>query len=338
MTSNWDTRGSIGMNDQLKARCKRFVSTEKTLHKVFPLQMPYVYPLCALLFLEAGKEPESRKLRECDKLFAKKSGLSFDFSGTSTLMVISQMSMTKEPEELLEKIQRAKKVLKKEFPLAMEAIPLAAVLLSQEEEAEWETISERAKEIFANITKHNRILTTGGDIIFALLLAIHDKDAIAVLDEAEACYQYLKTAMPMTEPVTLSRVLAFGRGDTLEEKCDRFLNLYNKLKEQGQPYGKQYQLPMLGLASLLPEDAEDVLKDIMEVDNYLSRQDLYRGLLNWYSRTVRLMHAAMIVASSGQDDLDDTDAAKYAQNAVYARNAALAMQISVWSLFYLLFV
>lgn len=323
------------MKDLLKHTSKRFVSAEKTLHKAFPLQMPYVYPLCALLFLEEGKQPDSHALKNCDELFAKRSSLSFDFSGTSTLMVISQMSMADEPDALLDRIQRAKKELKKQFPIAREAIPLAAVLLSNQKEEDWASISKQAKDIFGNITKHNRILTTGGDIIFALLLAISEKEPVHILDQAESCYQYLKKELPGTEPVTLSRVLALSLGDTPEEKCQKFLAVYHGMAEAGHPYGRQYQLPMLGLASMLPKDAKSIVEDITAVDKYLGRQDLYRGLLTWYSHNVRLMHAAMIVASTATLNQEDESEDRVSS---YAKNALLAMRISIWSLFYLLFV
>ena len=85
---------------------------------------------------------------------------------------------------------------------------------------------------------------------------------------------------------------------------------------------------------MMPNDIDEIVNDICEVDKYLARQDLYRGLLHWYSKTVRLMHATMIVTGAyakerrKQEGTDDH----------YVKAELLAMNISLWNLFYVLFI
>ena len=73
---------------------------------------------------------------------------------------------------------------------------------------------------------------------------------------------------------------------------------------------------------MLPEDIEEVAQDILDVDNYLSKEDMYKGIVPKYSKTVRLMHAAMVVAGSGGS-----------QQSLY-----IAMEITMWMLFDVLFI
>lgn len=312
--------------------CKDFVSAEKIISRAEPLQMPYAYPICAQMFVDRGIKPDAKKLKAADKVFGHKAGLFFDFSGTSALMLISHLSMAEDAEAQMERIQAAKNVLRSAFDQS-EALPLAAVVLTQgTEEAQWEGVVADAKKLYDHIRKKNRILTSGGDLIYSILMAKSGKKTEA-LDQVKDCYERLKEVLPGTEPTTLARVLTLDGDGSSEEKCNRFMELYGKLNEKGLAFGKRYQLPMLGLATLLPMETDDIVEDIVEVDKYLARQDLYRGLLNWYSATVRLMHATMIVA--GANALERRKNGEVEES---GRNALLALDISLWSIFYVLFI
>lgn len=79
---------------------------------------------------------------------------------------------------------------------------------------------------------------------------------------------------------------------------------------------------MLGLAAMLPESVEDIAEDIIDVDNFLSKEDMYKGIVPKYSKTVRLMHAAMVVAGTAGTH----------------RNLYIAMETTMWMLFDALFI
>lgn len=321
------------MKKYLHDFCREFIFTEKMISRAEPLQMPYVYPICAQMFVENGKKPDLKKLRQSDRLFDKKAHLFQELSGTSALMLISHLSMSDKPEEMLQSIQTGKDILRKYFSES-EALPLAALVLTRgTEEAQWDEIAKNARSFYETIRDDHEILTYGGDVVFSILIAKTGKGK-ELMERASIAQKKLQEELPGTEPVTLSRVLALDPDGDIEEKCDRFLSLYRKLSDKGYAYGKRYQLPMLGIASMLPDDPEEIVDDILEVDKYLSRQDLYRGLLHWYSKTVRLMHATMIVAGAhalerrreqGKDDKR-------------ARTELLAMDVSLWNLFYVLFI
>lgn len=93
---------------------------------------------------------------------------------------------------------------------------------------------------------------------------------------------------------SLSHVLALGEG-TPEEKCCKTIEMYRKLKEKGYKYGTGYELATLGILALLPEEPELVMQDVMEVDDYLSKEKGY-GFFG-IGKKQRLMHAGMLVVS-----------------------------------------
>ena len=311
------------MKQSLERLSEQFVSAQKTISRVQPLLSMYAYPVCAELFVERGVEPDLKKLKKCERILIKKAGLFSDFSGTSSLVIIALLSMSDDPEAMYDRLKDARDLVRRYFPPVPDYVALAAIVLNEEEDqAKWEDIARKAADIYNGLKKKHRILTSGGDILLSLILARSGREREDVTADAKACAKLLSAHE--LDPKTLQslcRVLSLADGDP-EEKCDRFTRLYDLLKDHGRKYGKEYQIPMLGLAAMLPEDMEDVAQDILDVDNYLSKEDMYKGIVPKYSKTVRLMHAAMVVAGSGGS-----------QQSLY-----IAMEITMWMLFDVLFI
>ncbi len=311
------------MKQSLERLAEQFVSAQKTISRVQPLLSMYAYPVCAEMFVERGIEPDLKKLKKCERILIKKAGLFSDFSGTSALVIISLLSMSDDPEAMYDRLKDARDLVRRYFPAVPDYVALAAIVLNEEEDqSRWEEITRQAADIYNALKKRHRILTSGGDVLLSLLLVRSGKEREVVTADAKACAKLL--AAHELDPKSLqalSRVLSLADGDP-EEKCDRFTRLYALLSEHGRKYGKEYQIPMLGLAAMLPQDIEEVAQDIIDVDNFLSKEDMYKGIVPRYSKTVRLMHAAMVVAGSGGG----------------SENLYIAMEITMWMLFDVLFI
>lgn len=311
------------MKQSLERLAEQFVSAQKTISRVQPLLSMYAYPVCAEMFVERGIEPDLKKLKKCERILIKKAGLFSDFSGTSALVIISLLSMSDDPEAMYDRLKDARDLVRRYFPAVPDYVALAAIVLNEEEDqSRWEEITRQAADIYNALKKRRRILTSGGDILLSLLLVRSGKEREMVTADAKACAKLL--AAHELDPKSLqalSRVLSLADGAP-EEKCDRFTRLYELLSDHGRKYGKEYQIPMLGLAAMLPQDIEEVAQDIIDVDNFLSKEDMYKGIVPRYSKTVRLMHAAMVVAGSGGG----------------SENLYIAMEITMWMLFDVLFI
>ena len=311
------------MKQQLEQLSAQFVAAQKTISKVQPLLSMYAYPICAELFIERGVEPDLKKLKECEKILIRKAGLFSDFSGTSALIIISLLSMSDDPEAMYDRLKEARDLVRGSFPHVPDHIAHASIVLNEEADRDrWEDIVASASDLYGGLKKKNRILTSGGDILFSLLLARSGKDPAAGMADTKACAELLQDlSIDAKSLQALSRVLSLEER-TPEEKTARFRRLYDLLLEKGLKYGKGYQIPMLGLAAMLPGDVEEIAQDIVDVDTYLSKQEMYRGIVPKYSKTVRLMHAAMIVAGTGGE----------------SKNLYIAMEVTLWMLFDVLFI
>ena len=142
--------------------------------------------------------------------------------------------------------------------------------------------------------KEHPFLTSGEDSVFAVLMAFSDKTDEELINDMEKCFTILKKDFSDGDAVqTMSHILALAEGDP-EEKCGRVAMLYNKLKEAGRKYSKYFELAVLCAASLVNDDADEFIADVISTDEYLSEQEGYNNLLGMDKKT-RLMHAVMLV-------------------------------------------
>ncbi len=320
------------MKQTLKDHTKRFVRAQRNIARAEPLQNMYARPICAELFAESGTEPDIKYLKKCENYLIKEEGFFSDFSGTSALMIKSTLAMSEDPKQKLKDLQDARTIVREHFPRIPDYIPLAAIILSEvEDKDQWDAIAARGQEVYEILKQDHRILTSGGDILFSLLIAKSGKDPENIIATTKKCAEYLKSELNIDPQSfrSLCRVLAMHGGDNAEESCSRFHELYAELQEKGYKYGKGYQSPMLALAALLPYDIDEIADYIIYVDEVLSKQEMYRGIVPKYSKTVRIMHAAMIVSGALRQNEDHPRTSD---------DVIIAMEITLWTLFGMLFI
>jgi len=317
------------MKKSLETFCKDFLSAQKAIAKVEPLLSRFAFPICAEMFVEWGQMPDYSKLKKCDKLLVHKAGLFSDFSGMSALLIVTQLALSPRPEDRLGELQAAREILHKYFPPAPDYLTLAAISLTEADKKDWDAICNQAREIYKSIKKRHRLLSSGGDIVYAVLLAKDNADVKEIQARFDTIYKILrKSKLDPQSLLALCRVLAISGADPTEG-AGRFLELYDKLHARGFQYGRDYQLPMLGLAAVLPMDLDEIADDIIDTDTFLSKQPNYSGLVPRYSKTVRLMHAAMLVCGCYNREHEHVNS---------NQGVVVAMEITLWMLFSVLFI
>ena len=160
----------------------------------------------------------------------------------------------------------------------------------------YSAVAARTRHIYELMKQEHPFLTSAEDSVFAALLALSDLTDGQIVQQTESCYQLLREEFFSGNAIqSLSHILAMGQGSP-EAKCRRLLNLYYALKENGMRYGREYELPTLGVLSMLPVGIDALTMDVAQVDEYLADQRGY-GLFG-VGRKQRLMHAAMLVVSN----------------------------------------
>ncbi len=291
------------MRASLHELCKNFINNRDTIKSAFGWESSYLYPVCAAVFTDKRQTADAERMKYCKDILKKQTGVFSNFRGNSKLAMISMLAVDSNPERKLEQSLRVYDALKEYF-FSSQYLPVASIAIANlVEESRYDEIAARTRKIYDLMKKEHPFLTSSEDSVFAALLAVSGLTEEQVVQETENCYELLKADFFSGNAVqSLSHVLALGDG-TPKEKCAKTIEMYQKLKENGYKYGTGYELATLGVLALLPEEPEVVMRDVMEVDDYLSKEKGY-GLFG-SGKKQRLMHAGMLVVSDYMESEDN---------------------------------
>ena len=283
------------MNETLQARAARFIEDRDAIRAVFKLESDYIYPVCAQIFLAADRPVERERLERCKALVKSTTGPFSSFRGNIRLPLLCMLATVDDPEDRWARTERAYALLKNEF-FGSEYLALAALLLADTvQEADLPALAGRGRDLYDRMRREHPFLTGQEDSVFALLLAQSDRSDDELTEDMEDCYARLDERFPKGNGLqTASHVLALSPAPP-ETKAQRVVDLFDAIERGGGKYGKDWQLPILAVLSLGESPVEKLAGDILELDEYLSRQKGYRGMFGLDRRT-RIMHAAMLLS------------------------------------------
>ena len=291
------------MDENLHKRCLQFIIDRDAVKAAFPMGNSAFYPVCASLFTDKGIPADTAHLKACYKLFKEKLNVFSNFRGMAEVSLVSMIACGENPEERLENAVEMYRVLKEHF-WGSTYLPVAAVILaSAVDREEYVAVAEKAKGIYDLMKQAHRFITSEEDSVFAAMLALSSRTPEEIVAEAEECFAVLKEHFYTRNAVqSLSHVLALVEDDmrTAKDKCRDTVALYESLKAKGYKYGTDYELATLGTLAMLPCGIEETVRDVIEVDGFLSQQKGY-GFFG-VGKKQRLMHAGMLVVSERSGD------------------------------------
>lgn len=285
------------MKEILNTACERFITDRDMVKELFKWENSYIIPVSASII---NGKADAEKLSYCKKLVKKNKSAFSNFRGNVLLPLVAKLSVDPSPDEKLEKISKIYDVLKKYFFGSESLVFTATILADMISTDEASEISAKGKQIYKLMTKEHPFLTSSEDNVFAVLMALSEKNEKALINDMEACYKYLKKPFGSGNTVqTLSHILSLADGDS-KEKSQRVVDIYEGLKNEGRKYSKYFELSILASLSLTDMSTDEIVSDILDVDAFLSEQDGY-GFWSIDKKT-RLMHAAMIVSGVYSDN------------------------------------
>ena len=175
------------------------------------------------------------------------------------------------------------------------------IIAQYADEARYAELAQRTRRIYKQMRADHPFLTSGEDSTFCALMALLDKPDEVLLGDAEECYKTLKSNFFSSNAVqSLSHVLAMCDGEP-KIKCQRTMELFQKLKEAGHKYGTSYELPTLGVLAMADGNQDEIAAEMAEIDQWFSEQKGF-GFFSSISAKQRLMYAGMIAQ---QDYIND---------------------------------
>ena len=315
------------MRTTLEQLCNNFISNRDAVKNVFKWENDQIVAASATTFLNRGMLADSAKLEECKKLLKENTGVLSNFRGNVEVPMVVQLAIADVPGDKMKKTLKIYETLKQEFWGSEYLVLAAAVMADMVSEDQVVKMTEKARTIYNKMKKDHPFLTSGEDSVYAVLMAVSEKNDEVLMEEMEVIYKKLKENFSASNEVqALAHVLSIADGDAVE-KCNKVVALYNALRAAEVKYGKYHELVVLASLALLPVEQNVLVEDIKAVDEFLAKQKGY-GFLGLDKKT-RLMHAAMIVSCDYvQNDSADIAAMTGTLAAVAAQQAAMCAVIA----------
>lgn len=289
------------MNERTLARCKNLIKNKETMKSVFTWEDGLTHLACAGIFINKEQTANEEVLLQCKDILKRNTGIFSNFKSTAKPMIVAMLAANENPQLLMERGLKVHDLLKEEF-MSSVYLPIAAMIIAQyADEARYAELAQRTRRIYKQMRADHPFLTSGEDSTFCALMALLDKPDEVLLGDAEECYKTLKSNFFSSNAVqSLSHVLAMCDGEP-KIKCQRTMELFQKLKEAGHKYGTSYELPTLGVVAMADGNQDEIVAEMAEIDQWLSEQKGF-GFFSSISVKQRLMYAGMITQ---QDYIND---------------------------------
>ena len=316
------------MNDRTLARCKNLIKNKETMKSAFAWEDGLTHLACAGIFINKEQTANEEMLLQCKDILKRNTGIFSNFKSTAKPMIVAMLAANENPQLLMERGLKVYDLLKEEF-MSSVYLPIAAMIIAQyADEARYAELAQRTRRIYKQMRADHPFLTSGEDSTFCALMALLDKPDEVLLGDAEECYKILKNNFFSSNAVqSLSHVLAMCDGEP-ENKCQKTMELFQKLKEAGHKYGTSYELPTLGVLAMADGNQDEIAAEMAEIDQWLSEQKGF-GFFSSISAKQRLMYAGMIAQ---QDYINDKMMQSAAVNGVIslivAQQAAMCAAIT----------
>lgn len=316
------------MNERTLARCKNLIKNKETMKSAFAWEDGLTHLACAGIFINKEQTANEEMLLQCKDILKRNTGIFSNFKSTAKPMIVAMLAANENPQLLMERGLKVYDLLKEEF-MSSVYLPIAAMIIAQyADEARYAELAQRTRRIYKQMRADHPFLTSGEDSTFCALMALLDKPDEVLLGDAEECYKILKNNFFSSNAVqSLSHVLAMCYGEP-ENKCQKTMELFQKLKEAGHKYGTSYELPTLGVLAMADGNQDEIAAEMAEIDQWLSEQKGF-GFFSSISAKQRLMYAGMIAQ---QDYINDKMMQSAAVNGVIslivAQQAAMCAAIT----------
>lgn len=321
------------MKLEIQEKLNLFASNAQTIKKEFTWQNALTRRLAALLYAQENKPIDCAAIRQCHTLIKNSTGVFSAFRGNMSLCVAAMLSLSDDPERLLDNTVKVYGLLKGAKLYASDYLAVAACQIAAgADPCNYLAVVERTRAFYDGMKAYHRFYTGQDDYIFAAMLGLSDLEPVTGADHVEQLYARLKDEFWDKNSVqALAQVLVLG--GISDETTNRVFTLRDALKAQKLRLDRGYSLPVLGILALLPVDVDIIVRDLDEARLYLRAQKGL-GSLSVEKQELNLLSAAMIAweyADSVKSGVLTATISTSITNIIIAQQAALIAAISVSS-------
>lgn len=295
------------MKERIQRRTELLIKNREILNKEFLLENRLLTMVAGAAFAGKDKTADPELVKESRDILRKKKGAFSEVRGNNELVISTKMALSGNPEQYLDDLLMVYEKLQggKLFGSSYRVIA-AATICDSRRANDAERIVEKTEAIIKGMKASHPFLTSDEDTGFVVLLAMTDKSVEQILTELEESYQFLKRDFLFHDNAvySLAQVLTTKDGDG-KEKCKKAIDLFEAFKDAGFQYGKDEELPSLGVLVDPEKETGEIVAEVIEVAQSLKGPGF--GMFDM-SKQTKLMLGAMIVSGAYGDDSSTADA------------------------------
>lgn len=296
------------MKELLTKLCDKYLLNLGLFTDLCPLERDILYPVCASVFCAADAEFDLAKFKSGMSLIKENPKMLSSFRSTVRPLIASLMSVSGDPGGEMAQYLECYEIMRKYFTNS-EHLALLSMLFTKIVPIEKaEEYIKRGRQIYDRMKREHRILTTKENIAFAVMLAFSEKSDDALIEDMEASYKLLKHRDAKNSMQSVSHVLAMSDGKP-EDKCAKFMELYDTMLQKGKKYGKRYELAMLAAMSIADFDSSEIICDVSDIEAFLAQHKAVFDL-SGFDGDEPVCHAFMLLTSAYARDVNINDELK----------------------------
>jgi hypothetical protein len=318
------------MDHELKKRCEIFIENKNALKAAYKLDYPIMHCLCALIY--GKKTVDVAKIKESKQIIKQNTAAFSSFKANAFLAMATMLSLEDDPETIFKKIIELYTLLKKKGFWGSDYLALTA-FTAVKNGSDFDALADKAIKIYKHLKQNHPFLTSHADYCYAMLMALSNKEGQDMVREAEECYNILENSFIVKNAVqSLSFVLSLGKQNA-QEKCNITLDLFDTLKQKDYKPGTGYELPSIGVLTLVSDNTDNIAGKVEETSDFLKVQKGFRGIS--IGKTKRIMFASSLVAqekvSLFENDVLNATVSNTISNIIIAMEIAVIAAISASS-------
>jgi len=290
------------MNIDLKAKADLMTDNYYELKKGFKWEANLAKHFGALIHAINDKRVDINALEKIRKYIKSQTGTFSNYRGTNGFILSNLLYLEDNYKMIFNNmLEVSKKMKEKKFKNSAYS-PLAAYTIAKEVSSEeWNYRIDRMRDFYNYMKQNHFWLTSSDDYVLAAVLAISDLDAEKTSKDFENCYRYLNDIAfrKSNDLQTLSHILAIGE-ESVEIKCKKTVEIYKGFKEQKLKLAYS-SLATLGVLALVTSDIGKIVKEVLEVYDYINNK---KGYGAWsIDKSMRAMLAASLVTDAYVEEI-----------------------------------
>ena len=284
------------MKQSLQEICEAQIRNETAMRKVAKIEYEPVLKLCAMMYVNAGREVNAEHIRECSGILKSRTGMFSNFRGTLQRVILTKMALADDPAAYLDDVTDVYGKLKADHKLPGEMFAMAATTIVENCPVERRTeVVEKTRQTYAMMKKQHPFLTDESDLSLVALMIMAGKDPVQVADEAEKLFQAMKHDYKIGSNTAQSASMVLALSDKpADRKLEAFFGLYNACKAAKHETAKDKAMVIYAAFADADYDLNETVASIGEVDNWLKGQKGY-GLFSLGTSERRLFAASMVL-------------------------------------------